>query len=132
MGAERADLDRSACQPARPSRAEKLYLRSMPAGRQPRSGPAARDLRRRQRRTPARPTRSQPSAHRAKQRNIQPTRTTYILFTPSTYTPPEPKLELSNDADGKHGRVEFSGKAGDGAEYALDLSLFGGAAERCP
>ncbi|GBF94029.1 hypothetical protein Rsub_07297 [Raphidocelis subcapitata] len=37
----------------------------------------------------------------------------------------DPKVELSNDADGKHARVQFDGKTGEGTSYSLDLQLYG-------
>lgn len=44
---------------------------------------------------------------------------------PAAPRPPDPKLELSNDADGKHARLQFEGKAGEGTSYSLDLELYG-------
>lgn len=57
-----------------------------------------------------------PQPHAAATQRAPPTR---------ARTPTDPKIDLSNDADGKHGHLSFQsdGAAGD---YALDLDLFGG------
>lgn len=38
--------------------------------------------------------------------------------------PTDPQVDLSNDADGKHGVLAFKSKTGGEAEYELDLQLY--------
>jgi hypothetical protein len=73
---------------------------------------------------------SQPGARRApRPRRLPgpapPTRRRRPAAAAPPPPPVEPKLDVVNDADGKHARLTFEGKAADGNTYSLDVELYG-------
>lgn len=50
---------------------------------------------------------------------------THVPRSPAYLDPADPQIDLSNTEDGKHGKLSFRAtKAGEDAQYELDLELF--------